>query len=67
MTETSDLYSASSLAERAKVSPSYVARLCRRGEIPATKLGTVWLIRAEDAEAWLAKRFEHHDEELTSE
>jgi excisionase family DNA binding protein len=59
MTDKLELLSASDLARKANVSASYVARLCRKGEIPATKMGTVWLIRAEDAETWLEQRSEH--------
>ncbi|MFA5266039.1 MAG: helix-turn-helix domain-containing protein [Opitutaceae bacterium] len=61
MSDKSELYSASDLAKKANVSPSYVARLCRTGELPALKMGTVWLIKAADAEAWLATRSEHTD------
>lgn len=59
MSDESKLYSASDLAKRAGVSPSYVARLCRTGKLPATRLGGTWIIRAEDAERWLAERTEH--------
>lgn len=62
MTEEIKLYSATDLAEKAGVSGSYVARLCRTGKLPAQKFGTVWLIREEDADAWLEKRSEHTDE-----
>ncbi len=58
MSDKPAIYSASDLARAANVTPGYVARLCRRGEIPAMKLGTTWIIRAADAEKWLAARRE---------
>lgn len=61
MSEKPAICSASDLAKKANVSASYVARLCRRGEIPATKLGTVWLINADVAEAWLVNRSKHEE------
>lgn len=63
MTDELDLLSASDLADKADISPSYVARLCRQGKIRATKIGTVWLIRTEDAEAWLRERSKHQNED----
>lgn len=47
---------AATLAEKAGVSGSYVSRLCRNGTIPAQKIGQIWLIRHEDAVAWLEDR-----------
>jgi len=61
MTDEQELYSASDLARAAKVTPGYVARLCRNGTIPARKFGSTWLIRAEDAEKWLRERSEGHN------
>ena len=54
--------SASDLAIWINVSPGYIARLCRKGEIPATKLGSTWLIRKEDADMWLKNREKHQSE-----
>lgn len=53
-----DFFTASEVAQEAGVSGSWVARLCREGAIPATKVGSVWLIKPEDAEAWLQRRRE---------
>ena len=55
MSETPKIYSASDLARAAGVTPGYIARLINAGKIPATKLGTTWIIQARDAEEWLAK------------
>ena len=50
-------YNAASLAHAAGVAPTYVARLCRAGRIPAVKVAdTIWVISYEDGQAWLAKR-----------
>lgn len=59
MKDDSRLYTASDLAKVAGISPAYVARLCRTGKLAATRLGRTWVIRAKDAEAWLATRSEH--------
>ena len=59
MSEKQAIYTASDLAKKANVSISYVARLCRKGKIEATKLGPVWLINAEVAEQWLVDRSKH--------
>jgi excisionase family DNA binding protein len=49
MPEPSALLTASEVAERLRVSPIHIVKLCRAGKIPATKpLGT-WLIPA----AWV--------------
>jgi excisionase family DNA binding protein len=61
MNEKQKMYTASDLAKMANVSASYVARLCRKGQLKATKLGPVWLIDAETAEEWLASRTEHQE------
>ncbi len=62
MNDRSAILSATDLAKKAGVAPSYVARLCRIGSVPAFKLGATWVIRAEDAEAWLATRSQHTQE-----
>ncbi len=58
MSERPAVLSATDVAKRAGVAPSYVARLCRTGKLPASKFGATWMIRTEDAEAWLATRSE---------
>jgi len=62
MSEKPAILSATDLAKKAGVAPSYIARLCRTGRLPASKLGGTWMIRAEDAEAWLAKRGQSTEE-----
>lgn len=62
MSETPKIYSASDLARAAKVTPAYIARLCRQGKIPATKLGSTWVIQARDADRWLAKHSQNPNE-----
>jgi len=59
MSDKPVILSATDLARKASVAPSYIARLCRTGKLPASKLGATWMIQVEDAEAWLAKRQEH--------
>jgi hypothetical protein len=54
--QTPEPYTASSLAKAANVDPSYIARLCRRGELDCHKLGPVWLIAYDTGRAWLAQR-----------
>jgi hypothetical protein len=58
MTETNEprFYTARMLAEAANVSSSYVARLCRQGQIPAEKIGHTWIIDTKTAAAFLAER-----------
>jgi excisionase family DNA binding protein len=51
-------YTASELARKAGVTPGYVARLCRKGSLEATKVGGVWIISPEVAQRWLEKRGE---------
>lgn len=56
-TTTGRDFTAGTLARAAGVSPSYVARLCRLGILPAVKVaGAVWVIRYADGAAWLAQR-----------
>jgi len=55
--ETERDYTAASLAAAAGISRAYVSRLCQSGVIPAVKVvGTVWVIRYEDGQRWLAER-----------
>jgi excisionase family DNA binding protein len=56
MTDQGEFLTASDLAKMANVDFSYICRLCRTGRIPAIKHGPAWLIRREDALAWLASR-----------
>ena len=56
MNEWKDIYSAADLARMINVSNSYISRLCRKGIIPAKKLGATWIIRKEDIDIWLSRR-----------
>jgi excisionase family DNA binding protein len=49
-------YTAATLAQAAGIGKSYVARLCRNGALPCTRIGHVWLIRYDVAQQWLAAR-----------
>jgi hypothetical protein len=51
-------YTATSLAEAAGVTFSYVARLCRRGDIDCIKVGGIWIIDRETGKRWLEARQE---------
>jgi len=53
-------FTASSLAQAAGVTRSYIARLCRLGELRCTKAGSVWIIQPEDALRWLDSREPEH-------
>ncbi|WP_369292733.1 helix-turn-helix domain-containing protein [Nocardioides cremeus] len=44
------------VAERQRVSPTYVTRLCRTGVLSATRAGRVWLIDARSVADFEAKR-----------
>jgi AraC-like DNA-binding protein len=58
-------WTASSLAQAAGVASSYVARLCREGEIAAQKFGQAWMIPYEEGMRWMAERAGHSTEEGT--
>ena len=59
MADSAKPWSVNQLAEAAGVTPVYVRKLCQAGEVDrAFKLGRAWLIPAESAEAWVAKRRE---------
>lgn len=72
MNEIDSDYTATRLADEAGVTSSYVQRLCRQGIIPGMKYGGatggggVWIIKREDAEAWLQSREEADDAENES-
>jgi hypothetical protein len=55
-------FTAASLAREANTDPSYVARLCREGKIPASKLGYVWFISHDDGMEWIKNREENESE-----
>ena len=44
MTELSDYVTVANAAESLRLHPETVKRLCRQGELEATKLGNTWLI-----------------------
>lgn len=56
-------YTASTLAKKAGVSKSYVARLCRRDKLPALKVGGAWLILREVGDEWIENRERRQQEE----
>ena len=56
MNDWPEVVSAADLARMIHVSRSYIARLCRKGTIPAKKLGATWMIRKQDADKWMAKQ-----------
>lgn len=43
-------------ARRSKLTPSYIARACRTGELPARKFGAAWTFTQEDFDLWNAAR-----------
>jgi len=56
MNDLPELMSASELARIAGVHVSDTARFIRDGRLRAEKVGAMWLIRREDAAAWLLER-----------
>jgi excisionase family DNA binding protein len=40
-------------ADRLRLSPNTVYKMCREGELPARKVGRQWRIREEDLANWL--------------
>jgi excisionase family DNA binding protein len=45
MTPFDDYYNAIEAGRRLKIHPETVKRLCRQGDLPATKLHNTWLIK----------------------
>ena len=45
MTPFDDYYNAIEVGRRLKIHPETVKRLCRQGDLPATKLHNTWLIK----------------------
>lgn len=54
-TEQAD-YTVTTLAAAAGVHRTYIARKCKKGEIPARLTGSFYVIRYSDGQAWLAER-----------
>jgi excisionase family DNA binding protein len=50
-----NLLSPSQAAKRLGLKPAMVRRHCQYGELKATKVGSRWVIREEDLEAFAAK------------
>lgn len=44
------------VAERLRMTPMYVIRLCRDGKLPATKPAGTWLISEDDLDAHIHAR-----------
>jgi excisionase family DNA binding protein len=47
MTPLDDYYNAIEASRRLKIHPETVKRLCRQGDLPATKLHNTWLIKGD--------------------
>jgi hypothetical protein len=63
-------WTATSLAKAVGIAPSYIARLCRQGQIKGIKFGQAWMIPYEEGQNWLEKRtteFSQGKEDLTEE
>ena len=58
MSERTRPYTTVELAKEAGVNDSYIRQLLIAGKIDGHKLGTVWLISAEEGRRWLASRRE---------
>lgn len=44
------------VAQYLKVSKDSIYRLAQRGEIPASKLGTLWRFKKEEIDEWMKSR-----------
>ena len=50
-----NLLSTYEAAKASGYSPAYISSLCRSGELPSTRKGKAWVVRADDLQAYLAK------------
>lgn len=56
MNESDELVGTNEAAKIVKTTPGSLARACRRGTIPAIKVGLAWMIRRSDLEAYIARK-----------
>ena len=59
MTTEQNDYSVTELARAGGVDRSYIARLCKRGDIAAHRIGNMYVIPFEVGRRWLAEREKH--------
>jgi excisionase family DNA binding protein len=60
MNDNDELLSATAAAELIGVSSTTLARAVRLGNLPAIRVGSTYVIKRSDAEAWLKEHFHPH-------
>ena len=58
MEQEKKLYTVTELAGLAKLNVDYVRELCRKGDILAEKVGSVWIIKQNEVTRFLSSRDE---------
>jgi excisionase family DNA binding protein len=55
-----DFLSTEDIARALKKNIATIQRWCRRGELPAAKLGRTYMVRKQDFEIWYREKVKYH-------